>query len=349
MVPYRQGRSAAEDAFKLSSNENPYPPLPSVLDAIAQSSINRYPEGSAAALRERLGARFGVSAERIQVGAGSSSLLAQFILAAASAGDEIIYSWRSFEAYPLLVGISGATSIQVANTADERHDLDAMAAAVTERTRLVIVCSPNNPTSTIVTRDEFTAFMAKIPRDLLVLLDEAYFEFVVDPDAVDGSELVNTYPNLIVLRTFSKAYGLAGLRVGYAVGAEYVMDAARTVAIPLSVTELAQRAAISSLDNEDELLARVTLLNELRGSIHAGLLAQGWNTPSPQGNFVWLPTGDDTAAAAAIFESHGIVVRALGEGLRISVGEAESVEKLLRASAEVVSMRRTAPTAATLD
>jgi len=349
MVPYRQGRTAAEDAFKLSSNENPYPPLPSVLKAIAESSINRYPEGSAAALRERLGARFGVSAEQVQVGAGSSSLLTQFILAAASPGDEIVYSWRSFEAYPLLVGISGATSVQVPNTPDERHDLDAMAAAVGDRTRLVIVCSPNNPTSTIVTRGEFTAFMAKIPQDVLVLLDEAYFEFVDEPDAVNGAELLGSYPNLIVLRTFSKAYGLAGLRVGYAVGAEYVMDAARTVAIPLSVTELAQRAAISSLDHEDELLARVTELNQLRGKIYDGLIAQGWATPRPQGNFVWLPTGDQSAEAAAIFEAHGIVVRQLGEGLRISVGEAESVEKLLTASAEVVRSRQAAPSTATLD
>lgn len=349
MVPYRQGRTAAEDAFKLSSNENPYPPLPSVLEAITHSSINRYPEGSALALRERLGERFGVSPERIQIGAGSSSLLTQFILAAAAPGDEIVYSWRSFEAYPLLVGISGATSVQVPNTPDERHDLDAMAAAITDRTRLVIVCSPNNPTSTIVTRDEFTAFMAKVPVDVLVLLDEAYFEFVSDPDAVDGSELIDTYANLIVLRTFSKAYGLAGLRVGYAVGAEYVMDAARTVAIPLSVTELAQRAAIASLDHEDELLERVTQLKHLRELIHAGLLEQGWDVPTPHGNFVWLPTGEQTSDAAAVFEANGIVVRALGEGIRISVGEAEAVEKLLRASAEVVSMRRTGASSATLD
>lgn len=349
MVPYSQGRAAAEDAFKLSSNENPYAPLPSVLDAIARSSINRYPDSSAAALRERLGARFGVSPEEIQVGAGSSSLLSQFILAAASAGDEIVYSWRSFEAYPLLVGVSGATSVHVPNLASGRHDLDAMAAAVTESTRLVIVCSPNNPTSTIVTRDEFAAFMAKVPQDVLVLLDEAYFEFVDDPDAVDGAELVGRYPNLIVLRTFSKAYGLAGLRVGYAIGPEYVMDAARAVAIPLAVTELAQRAALSSLDHEDELLARVTQLKQLRRRIHAGLVEQGWRIPVPQGNFVWLPTGERTAEAAAVFESHGIVVRALGEGLRISVGEAESVEKLLRASAEVVLMHHAAPTAATLD
>ena len=349
MVPYRQGRTAAEDAFKLSSNENPYPPLPAVLEAIAASSVNRYPEGSAAALRERLGARFGVSPERIQVGAGSASVLAQLISAASAPGDEVVYSWRSFEAYPLLVGTSGATSVQVPNTPDHRHDLDAMAAAVNDRTRLVIVCSPNNPTSTIVTRDEFTAFMAKIPGDVLVVLDEAYFEFVTDPAAVNGSEFIEEYPNLVVLRTFSKAYGLAGLRIGYAVGAEYVMDAARTVAIPLSVIEPAQRAAIASLDHEDELLARVAKLNELREGIYTGLLEQGWDVPRPQGNFVWLPTGDDTAAAADIFADHGIVARPLVDGLRVSVGEAESVEKLLRASAEVVSKRRTGPSAATLD
>lgn len=348
IVPYRQGRNASEDAFKLSSNENPYPPLPSVLEAIAQSSINRYPEGSALVLRERLGARFGVSAEEVQVGAGSSSLLTQFILAAASTGDEIVYSWRSFEAYPILVAVSGATSIQVPNLADGRHDLDAMAAAVNGRTRLVMVCSPNNPTSTIVTRAEFAAFMARIPAEVLVLLDEAYVEFVSDPDAVNGAELIGRYPNLIVVRTFSKAYGLAGLRVGYAIGAEYLMDAARTVAIPLAVTELAQRAAISCLDHEDELFARVTALKELRGRIHAGLVEQGWPIPVPQGNFLWLPTGEHTAPAAAIFEAHGIVVRSLGEGLRISVGEAESVDTLLRVAEEVVGLRQTAPTGTAL-
>jgi len=349
MVPYRQGRAAAEDAFKLSSNENPYPPLPAVVEAIAASSLNRYPEGSVADLREKLGERFGISPERVQVGAGSTSVLSQLITAAAAPGDEVVYSWRSFEAYPLLVGTAGATSIQVPNTADHRHDLDAMAAAITDRTRLVIVCSPNNPTSTIVTREEFTAFMAKVPTDILVLLDEAYFEFVVDPAAVNGAELIDTYPNLVVLRTFSKAYGLAGLRVGYAIGAEYVMDAARTVAIPLSVTEQAQRAAVVSLEHEDELFQRVADLNVLRSEIHDGLLAQGWDTPPPQGNFVWLPTGDATVEAAAVFARHGIVARALGEGVRISVGEAESVEKLLRASAEVVAMPRTSASAATLD
>lgn len=349
MVPYRQGRTAAEDAFKLSSNENPFEPLEAVLEAIAESSINRYPEGSAAALRDRLGARYGVSPECIQVGAGSVSVLAQLISAASSAGDEIVYAWRSFEAYPLLVATAGATGVQVPNTPDHRHDLTGMLAAITDRTRLVIVCSPNNPTSTVVTDAEFRAFMAEVPSTVLVVLDEAYAEFVTDADAVRGEAVIHDYDNLVMLRTFSKAYGLAGLRIGYAVGAEYVMDAARAVAIPLSVTEPAQRAAIVSLAHEPELLERVAHLATLRDRIWAGLIEQGWDSPRPHGNFVWLPTGDDTPIAAGIFEAHGIVVRALGEGLRVSVGETESVEKLLRAAAEVVSMRRTAPPAATLD
>jgi histidinol-phosphate aminotransferase len=338
IVPYRQGRTAAEDAFKLSSNENPYPPLPSVLEAIAGSSINRYPEGSAAALRDRLGARFGVSPEQVQVGAGSVSVLAQLISAAAAPGDEVLYSWRSFEAYPLLVATAGATAIQVPNTPDHRHDLPAMAAAITPRTRLVIVCSPNNPTSTVVTTDEFTAFMSEVPESVLVVLDEAYAEFVTDEGAVDGASMIGRYPNLVLLRTFSKAYGLAGLRVGYAIGAEYLMDAARATAIPLSVTEPAQRAAIASLEHEAELLQRVAALNGLRERIWSGLLEQGWSTPRPQGNFVWLPTGAATGRAAELLAERGIVARPLGDGVRVSVGEAESVETLLAATAEVVAI-----------
>jgi len=349
MVPYRQGRTAAEDAFKLSSNENPYPPLPSVLEAMAQSAVNRYPDASAAGLRDVLGERYGVSAERVQVGAGSVSVLSQLITAAAASGDEVVFSWRSFEAYPLLVGTAGATPVMVPNTPDHRHDLPAMLAALTDRTRLVIVCSPNNPTSTVVTHAEFVEFMAQVPPTVLVVLDEAYIEFVTDPDAVRGAALINDYPNLVVLRTFSKAYGLAGLRIGYAVGAEYVMDAARAVAIPLAVTEPAQRAAIASLEHESELFERVAALNLVRERIVDGLAAQGWDVPAPQGNFVWLPTGEFTAEAAEVFAANGIVARALVDGLRVSVGETESVEKLLSAAEEVVRMQRTASPTAALD
>lgn len=343
LAAYRQGKPAADDAFKLSSNENPFEPIPAVLDAIAQSSINRYPDAVALELRERLGERFGVGIGQVHLGAGSVSILAQLIQAAAGPGDEVIYSWRSFEAYPGLVAVAHATSVTVPNDAAGRHDLPAMAAAVTDRTRVVIVCSPNNPTSTIVTADEFEAFMAEVPENVLVLLDEAYAEFVTDESSVDGRGLLARYSNLVVLRTFSKAYGLAGLRIGYAVGPEYVLDAARTTAIPLSVTEPAQRGALASLDHEEVLLERVARLSVLRDEVWAALIEQGWRVPRPQGNFVWLETGVMTGRAAEIFAEHGIVARALGEdGIRVSIGEAQSVEKLLRASAEVV---RNLPTA----
>jgi histidinol-phosphate aminotransferase len=343
LEPYRQGKPAAADAFKLSSNENPFEPLPAVLEAIASSSINRYPDGAATELRQRLAERHGVSVNEIQVGAGSVSVLAQLISAASGPGDEVIYSWRSFEAYPGLVTVAGATSVRIPNTADHRHDLPAMAAAVTDRTRVILVCSPNNPTSTIVTRAEFEVFMASVPSTVLVLLDEAYIEFVTTSDAVRGIPQLSTYPNLAVLRTFSKAYGLAGLRIGYAVGPEYVMDAARAAAIPLSVIEPAQRAAIASLQHEDQLLERVARIAVLRDEVWQSLVEQGWDTPRPHGNFVWLPTGEATDRAHDIFASHGIIARALGDGLRITIGEAGSVEKLLRAAAEVIQNLRSAP------
>ncbi len=336
LEPYRQGKPAAADAFKLSSNENPYEPLPAVIAAIAAASVNRYPDASAMELRQRLAERYKVSPGEIQVGAGSVAVLAQLISAASGPGDEVIYAWRSFEAYPGLVTVAGSTSVRVPNTIDHRHDLPAMAAAITERTRVIVVCSPNNPTSTVVTRAEFEAFMASVPATVLVLLDEAYIEFVTTADAVRGIPLLAKYPNLVVLRTFSKAYGLAGLRIGYAVGPEYLMDAARATAIPLSVIEPAQRAAIASLEHEDQLLERVARIAVLRDEVWQALVEQGWDTPRPQGNFVWLTTGEATEQAHDIFASHGIITRALGDGLRVTIGEAESVDKLLRAAAEVI-------------
>jgi histidinol-phosphate aminotransferase len=343
---YRQGRPAPADGYKLSSNENPFPPLPGVAEAVAATAneINRYPDATALALREKLAERFGVSTDEVIVGAGSVSLLAQFIAAAAGPGDEVVYAWRSFEAYPGLVTVSGATSIQVSNRGDHGHDLDAMADAVTERTRVAIVCSPNNPTGVIVTADEFEAFMARVPADMLVLLDEAYIEFVrtepTGPGAsVDGSTLLGRYPNLVILRTFSKAYGLAGLRVGYAIGPAYILDAARSTAIPLSVTAASAAAALASLEPEAEreLLARVETIAGRREALRAALLEQSWPVPEAHGNFVWLPTGDRTVEVAERLFDAGLVTRAFPpEGIRISVGEPESVETLLRILGELV-------------
>jgi histidinol-phosphate aminotransferase len=209
-------------AFKLSSNENPYPPLPSVVAAIADAAadVNRYPDMYATELVEALADRLGVTAAEVVVGNGSVAVLAHVLQTVVEPGDEVVYPWRSFEAYPIAVAVAGGTSVQVPLLTGEgrgRLDLRAMAAAVTERTRVVLVCTPNNPTGPVVHRDEVDAFLAAVPSDVLVVLDEAYLEFVRDPQAPDGLAVYAKHPNVVLLRTFSKAYGLAGLRVGYAV------------------------------------------------------------------------------------------------------------------------------------
>lgn len=333
LPPYRQGKQAGPEAFKLSSNENPFEPLPSVVEALQRiTPINRYPDATAGRLRARLGERYGVSPDEVHVAAGSVSILHQLILATASVGDEVVYAWRSFEAYPSLPLVAGATGVQVPLTADSRHDLRAMADAVTERTRAVILCTPNNPTGPIITSAEFAEFIERVPSDVLVILDEAYAEFVTAPDAIDGltERVFEAHPNVVVLRTFSKAYGLAGLRVGYAIGNEKVLDAARTTGIPLSVTSAAENAAIASLDAEAELLERVAVIVERRARLVDGLRAQGWDVPDAQANFVWLPTGEATESAAAVFVENDLVVRPFpGDGIRISVGEEASVDRVL--------------------
>ncbi|QCR42422.1 aminotransferase [Curtobacterium sp. SGAir0471] len=335
---YKQGRQAAPDAFKLSSNENPFPPLPGVVEAVqAQTAYNRYPDATALAVRAVLANRAGLTVDEVHVAPGSVAILHELAKATSGPGDEIVYAWRSFEAYPGVVTVAGATSVQVPNRPDGGHDLDAMADAVTERTRMVIVCSPNNPTGPVVTAAEFDAFMARVPATVLVVLDEAYAEFVTEPTAVRGTPLLERYPNLVVLRTFSKAYGLAGLRVGYAFGPAYVLDAVRACAIPLSVTAQGQAAALASLERETELLERVAELAASRDRIVAALRGQGWDVPDAQGNFVWLATGALTAHAAERFEAAGIIVRAFGnEGIRVSIGEHEAVETLLETAGSLV-------------
>ncbi|WP_454157216.1 histidinol-phosphate transaminase [Microbacterium lacticum] len=335
---YKQGRQAGADAFKLSSNENPFDPLPGVVQAVqAAHGFNRYPDATAARLRARLAERFGTTDDHVHVAAGSVSILFQLAQATSGAGDEILFSWRSFEAYPSLTTVAGSTAVTVPNDADGRHDLDAMADAVTDRTRMIIVCTPNNPTGPVVTQAGFDAFLARVPADVLIVLDEAYAEFVTDPDAVDGARVLAAgHPNVVVLRTFSKAYGLAGLRVGYAVGDPRVLAAARSTGIPLSVTAAAEQAALASLDAEDELRERVAELAARRDELAARLRETGWDVPEAQGNFVWLPAGDRALEVAEAFEAAGLIVRPFaGDGVRISIGEAESLGHIVRVAASV--------------
>jgi histidinol-phosphate aminotransferase len=264
----------------------------------------------------------GVPASHVAVGTGSVGVLQQIIQATAGDGHEVVYAWRSFEAYPILVAVNGAGGVPVPLRADEHHDLDAMAAAITPATRLVLVCNPNNPTGAAIRRDELTAFLDAVPPEVLVVLDEAYTEFVRDPAVPDGLDLYRERPNVCVLRTFSKAYGLAGLRVGYAIARVPVAEALRKTAVPFGVSGLAQRAVLASLEAEDELLARVDLLVSARTELADGLRAQGWVVPTTQANFVWLRLGERTAEFASACAAAGLSVRAFdGEGVRVTVGE----------------------------
>ncbi len=322
--------------YKLSSNENPYPPLPGVVEAAqrAVATMNRYPDMGNALLYEGLASRLGVPVEHLAAGTGSVALVYQLLTAYCDPGDEVVHAWRSFEAYPIAVTSAGATSVQVPVTADGRHDLAAMAAAVTDRTRVVVVCTPNNPTGPAVTQTELDAFLAAVPPHVLVVVDEAYTEFVRMSDAVDGLATYRDRENVVLLRTFSKAYGLAGFRVGYAVAPAPVAAALRAVSLPFGVSSVAQVAAVASLDAEAALLERVDALVAERDRVVAGLREVGWPVPEPQGNFVWFDLGDRTGDLAAAAEEVGIVVRPFaGEGCRVTIGEPEANDRLLRVAA----------------
>ena len=324
-------------SYKLSSNENPYPPLPAVLEVVqaAAAQLNRYPDMGSADLVAALAAHLDVPASHVVPGTGSVGVLGQVLQAACGPGDEVVFAWRSFEAYPIVVAISGATAVPVPVTAEGRHDLDAMAAAITERTRLVIVCSPNNPTGTAVGAAELDAFLDRVPGDVLVVLDEAYVEFVRDPEASDALAAYRARPNVAVLRTFSKAYGLAGLRVGYAVAHEPVADALRKTAVPFGVSGIAQLAAVASLAVQEELLERVDALVAERVRVAAALAEQGWRLPPSEANFVWFPVGERTPALAAACERAGLSVRPYGQdGVRATIGEPEANDRLLAVTAE---------------
>lgn len=323
-------------AFKLSSNENPFPPLSSVVAAIADGAmdVNRYPDMYATELTEAIAAHLDVNPAAVVTGCGSVAVLSHVLAAVCDAGDEVVFPWRSFEAYPIAVGVAGAQAVRVPLADGGRLDLPAMAAAVTPRTRVVLVCTPNNPTGPAVHADELAAFLKAVPRDVLVVLDEAYVEFVRDPDAADGLAVFAQHPNVVLLRTFSKAYGLAGLRVGFAVARPRLAAGIRAASTPFGVSQIAQLAAVASLRASDELMVRVQAVVDERERLLAGLRAQGWDVPDSQANFVWLPLGDRAAAFAEASARAGVLVRPFqGDGVRVSVGETEATDLLLEIAA----------------
>jgi histidinol-phosphate aminotransferase len=336
---YVPGRTVP-GAVKLASNETPYPPLPHVVERIAAAGAeaNRYPDNGSAELTAALAAKYGVAAEQVRVGCGSVSLCTQLVQAVADADDEVMYAWRSFEAYPIISAVSGASSLQV-SLRDYVHDLDAMAERITGKTRVVFVCNPNNPTGTAVRRTELVRFLRAVPSDVVVALDEAYREFVADPEVPDGLTLLGEFDNLVVLRTFSKAYGLAGLRVGYAIAADPAITAALSqTQVPFAVTNVAQAAALASLEplSESQLELRVTEVRSERERVRDRLRELGYDVPPTQANFVWVPLGERTLGWAAGCEDRKVIVRPFaGDGARVTIGEPAENDRFLAAAAEL--------------
>ena len=311
------------EAVKLASNEVPYGPLPGVPEAVMEAMQNshRYPDNGVALLRDKISDRYGVAADRIVTGCGSVALAEILAKSTCLPGDEVVYSWRSFEAYPIVTAGVGATSVAVPNKPDHSHDMPAMAAAVTERTRLMFVCNPNNPTGTSVRKEELDRFLDDVPSDVLVVLDEAYREFVTDPAVPDALTTYAHRPNVVVLRTFSKAWGLAGLRVGFLVAQPEVAAAIRKVVTPFSTNLVAQAAALAALDAGDEVKRRAALVVSERERVTEALRKMSLEIPESQANFVWLPLGDQSSAFGAACEARGVIVRPFAaDGVRVTIG-----------------------------
>src|SRR6478609_8450897 len=327
---YTPGRTVP-GAIKIASNETVDGPLPSVRAAIAKAvdGINRYPDNGYVELKERLAKYVDFAPEHISVGSGSVNLCQQLIQITSTDGDEVLYGWRSFEIYPLQVRTAGATPVQVPLT-DHTFDLDAMLAAITDRTRLIFICNPNNPTSTVVDPDALARFVNAVPPHILIALDEAYVEYIRDALVPDSFGLVRKHSNVVVLRTFSKAYGLAGLRIGYAVCDPDIITALGKVYVPFTATSISQAAAIASLDAADELLARTAAVIAERARVTAALREAGYAVPPSQANFVWLPLPGRAQQFASDSANSRVIVRPYGEdGVRVTVASPQENDMFL--------------------
>ena len=350
---YKPGRNPAdlareigvERAVKLASNEVAFPPLPAVVQALsaAAAETNRYPDNGAVVLTGALAEHYGVDPAQVVTGCGAVMLCQQLAQAYTEPGTSMAFAWRSFEMYPLLAQVAGARAVRVplvpgrdGGPADT-HDLDALAAAVDDSTRVVFVCNPNNPTGTAVRRAELERFLDAVPQGTLVVLDEAYREFVTDPEVPDGLRLMRGRSNVAVLRTFSKAFGLAGLRVGYLVAEDpSVADAVRRTHVPFSVSTVAQAAAVAALASVEEVRRRCAVVVAERDRLIGALRERGHDVADSQANFVWLPLGERTAEVAAALEARAVITRPFaGEGIRVTVGTPEEDDLFLAALDDV--------------
>lgn len=332
-------RPGSDDVAKLSSNELPFPAQDAVVEAVARAAagINRYPQMAGDSLVAAIAARYsdqGVTPEQVVVGNGSVALIQHVLDTVCDEGDEVVLPWRSFEAYPICVVVAGATAVKVPVTADGRHDVPAMLDVITPRTRVVMACSPNNPTGPALTAAELRQLVDGVPEDVLLLVDEAYLDFVTDDAVGDALDLLDGHPNLVVSRTFSKAHALAGMRVGYLIAEPGIISAIRAVATPFGVNLPAQAAAVAALDPEAlaETARRAGVVAEERDRVVRVLRERGWTVPDAQGNFYWLAVGQETAALNAHLAAAGVLARPfVGEGVRVSIGTREDDDRLLAA------------------
>jgi histidinol-phosphate aminotransferase len=335
---------ASGNIAQLASNESPTPPHPKVVEAVAAAAglMNRYPDPDATLLRRRLAERYETEPARVAVGNGSCEILLAAADALCEPGAEIVYAWPAFSMYPYLPALTGAREVRVPLAEGDVHDLDAMAAEVTAATQLLIVCNPNNPTATHVPAAEIAAFCEQIPPHVTVILDEAYVEFQAhdDPDAT--LDLLDDFPNLVVLRTFSKCYGLAGLRVGYAIGSPKFRAAVDAVRQPFSVNALAQAAGAEAILHQDDVLERVESTIAARLIVEEGLASLGLRTADTHANFSWIDLGEaDEGAVIAGLAEREIAVRpgkALGGPghIRVSYGTSAENERFLRGLSELL-------------
>ncbi len=347
MPAYRPGKGAAQaeaehgitNAIKLASNENPLPPVRSIVDAVAAAATgaNRYADHRATAVRERLSGWLDVDVDSIAVGCGSVGLLQQIFLTYVDPGDEVVYPWRSFEVYPVYTQLMAGNAVTTPLNAAHAFDLDAVAAAITPRTKLVLLATPNNPTGTALSTTDVATLLDGISPATIVVIDEAYREFL-DPSLGDPVvDLVPRYQNVIVTRTFSKAQGLAGIRVGYAIGHPEVITAIDKTLFPFAVNALAQAAAIAAIDAAGEIALRVGGILSERARVIAELSAAGWQLPDAQANFVYLPIGERTDEVYLGLERRGVVTRPFsGEGIRVTISTPDDNDRFLRTLADVI-------------
>jgi histidinol-phosphate aminotransferase len=332
----------------LASNESPFPPLDAVREAIERQlgKLNRYPDPSNSLLRQRLSDRYGVPTSRIAIGNGSCDILLAAGEALLEPGAELVYAWPSFSVYPHLAAASGARAVTVALDEHERHDLPAMLREITVATRLVLVCNPNNPTSTAVPLANIAEFLAEVPPYVCVILDEAYCEFNTLEDPDSSLELLDAHPNLVLLRTFSKVHGLCGLRVGFALcGSEELPRALDQVRQPFFCNALAQAAAVEALAHQDAVEERVIRTVAERVSVDERLRALGIEPADSQANFCWFALGElgDEQAVIQGLADRGVLVRsgtALGSpvpALRVTYGLPDENRRFLDALAEVLA------------